>query len=60
MLALWQATIPGGWHEIPDVGPYAVLLSGTDTSYVVLQLRTQAGLAGYGDSKELSRVDPKA
>jgi galactonate dehydratase len=64
LLALGQhpaaATIPPGPHAISDVRAYAVPLSGTESSYVVLQLRTQSGLAGYGECKELSGADLKA
>jgi galactonate dehydratase len=64
LLALWQhpatVTIPSGPHAISDVRAYAVPLSGTKSSYVVMQLRTQSGLAGYGECKELSSADLKA
>ena len=64
LLALGQhpaaATIPPGPHAISDVRAYAVPLSGTESSYVVLQLRTQSGLAGYGECKEFSGSDLKA
>src|ERR1700685_994367 len=53
------ATIPAGPHAISDVRAYSVPLSGTN-SYVVLQLRTQSGLTGYGECKELSGADLKA
>jgi hypothetical protein len=55
-----EATIPTGPHAISDVRTYAVPLSGTGSSYVVLPLRTQSGLAGYGECKELSGADLKA
>src|ERR1700691_2749475 len=64
LLALGQhpaaATIPAGAHAISDVRAYSVPLSGTKNSYVVLHLRTQSGLAGYGECKELSGADLKA
>jgi L-alanine-DL-glutamate epimerase-like enolase superfamily enzyme len=64
LLALGQlpaaATIPAGPQAISDVRAYSVPLSGTKNSYVVLQPRTQSGLAGYGECKELSRADLKA
>jgi galactonate dehydratase len=64
LLALGQhpagTTIPSGPHAISDVRAYAVPLSGTDSSYVVMQFRTQSGLAGYGECKELSSADLKA
>jgi L-alanine-DL-glutamate epimerase-like enolase superfamily enzyme len=64
LLALGQspsaATIPAGPHAISDVRAYSVPLSGTKSSYVVLQIRTQSGLTGYGECRELSSVDLKA
>jgi galactonate dehydratase len=64
LLALGQApaaaTIPAGPHTISDVRASAVPLSGMETSYVVLQVRTHSGLAGYGECKQLSRADLKA
>jgi galactonate dehydratase len=64
LLALEQppaaATIPAGPHAIVDVRAYAVPLSGTDGPYVVMQFKTQSGLAGYGECKELSGADLKA
>jgi galactonate dehydratase len=64
LLALGQhpvaATIPTGSHAISDVRAYAVPLSGTGSAYVVMQFRTQSGLTGYGECKELSGADLKA
>jgi galactonate dehydratase len=64
LLALGQppaaANIPTGPHAISDVRAYAVPLSGTGSAYVVMQFRTQSGLAGYGECKELSGADLKA
>jgi len=64
LLALGQlpaaATIPAGPHAISDVRAYPVPLSGTKNSYVLLQLRTQSGLAGYVGCKKLSSADLRA
>jgi galactonate dehydratase len=64
LLALGQhpaaGTVPSGPDAILDVRAYAVPQSGTENSYVVMQFRTQSGLAGYGECKDLSSVDLKA
>jgi galactonate dehydratase len=64
LLALGQSpgavTLPAGLHAIAGVRAYSVPLSGTENSYVVLQLRTQSGLDGYGECKEISSADLKA
>jgi galactonate dehydratase len=49
-----------GSHTISDVRAFAVSASGTGISYVVLQIRTQSGLVGHGECKQLSGPDLKA
>ena len=43
-----------GPHAISDVRAFRVPQSGSGNSYVVLQVRSQSGLVGYGECKELS------
>jgi galactonate dehydratase len=47
-------------HAISDVRAFRVPQSAPESSYVVLQVRTKSGLAGYGECKELSGPDLKA
>src|ERR1700693_4128110 len=49
-----------GPHAISDVRAFRVPQSPPGSSYVVLQVRTQSGLAGYGECKEFSSPDLKA
>src|ERR1700677_3188683 len=57
-----EAAAPGesGLHAISDVRAFRVPQSGPGSSYVVLQVRTQSGLVGYGECKDLSSPDLKA
>jgi galactonate dehydratase len=63
LLALGQSraesTGAAGPLTISDIRAFAVPASGTASSYVVLQLRTQSGLIGYGECKEFSKADLK-
>jgi galactonate dehydratase len=54
------ATGESGAHAISDVRAFRVPQSGPGSSYVVLQVRTQSGLIGYGECKELSSPELKA
>src|ERR1700678_636850 len=45
---------------ISDVRAFRVPQSGPGNSYVVLQVRTQSGLVGYGECNQLSSPDLKA
>src|ERR1700688_1302619 len=49
-----------GPHAISDVRAFAVPQPAPGSSYVVLQVRTQSGLTGYGECKEFSSPDLKA
>ena len=59
LLALGQSqpapTGVAGPLAISDIRAFAVPASGTASSYIVLQVRTQSGLVGYGECKEFSR-----
>jgi galactonate dehydratase len=54
------ATEESGPQAISEVRAFAVPQSDPASSYVVLQVRTQSGLIGYGECKQLSSADLKA
>src|ERR1700678_1870025 len=57
-----EAAAPGesGPHAISDVRAFQVPQSAPGNSYVVLQVRTQSGLVGYGECNQLSSPELKA
>src|SRR6202453_3638690 len=57
-----EAAAPGesGPHAISDVRAFRVPQSAPGNSYVVLQVRTQSGLVGYGECNQLSSPELKA
>jgi galactonate dehydratase len=64
LLALGQdhpaPPVAAGPLAVSEVNAFAVPSSGTASSYVVLQVRTQSGIIGYGECKDFSRPDLKA
>jgi galactonate dehydratase len=54
------ATQESGPQAISEVRAFAVPQSEPASAYVVMQVRTQSGLIGYGECKELSSADLKA
>src|SRR5579859_684430 len=50
----------GTQHAISDVRAFRVPGSDSASSYVVLEVRTQTGLLGYGECRELSSPELKA
>src|ERR1700679_2077815 len=64
LLGLGQREAAGtgesGPLAISDVRAFRVPQSGSGNSYVVLQVRTQSGLVGYGEGNQLSSPDLKA
>jgi galactonate dehydratase len=54
------AAVTGGAHAVSDVRAFRTTQSGPENPYVVLQVKTQSGLVGYGECKELSSPDLKA
>jgi len=51
------ATVP---HSISEVRAFQMGSPGSENSYVVLQVRTNSGLIGYGECNALSATDLKA
>ncbi len=49
-----------GPHPISQVRAFAMRPSGTERSYVLLQIKTQSGLIGYGECRSLTGPDLKA
>ncbi len=52
--------VTGGEHAISDVRAFRATQSNPGNPYVVLQVKTQSGLVGYGECKELSSPELKA
>lgn len=53
-------TIATSPHPISEVRAFQVGSPGSDESYVVLQVRTESGLVGYGECNSISGTDIKA
>ena len=53
-------TIASGPHSISEVRAYQMGSPGSEDSYVVLQVRTNSGLIGYGECNALSADDLRA
>jgi len=53
-------TIATGPHAIADVRAFQTGSAGAENSYVVLQVRTESGLVGYGECNSVSGSDLKA
>jgi galactonate dehydratase len=52
-------TVATGPHPISEVRAFQMGSAGSSGAYVVLQVRTQSGLMGYGECNALSAVDLK-
>jgi galactonate dehydratase len=52
-------TIATGPHSISEVRAFQMGSAGSENSYVVLQVRTESGLIGYGECNALSAADLK-
>ncbi len=63
-LSFYQAAtadnIATGPHPISEVRAYQIGSPGSEIAHVVLQVRTQSGLIGYGECNSLSASDLKA
>jgi galactonate dehydratase len=53
-------TIATGPHSISEVRAFQMDSAGSENPYVVLQVRTDSGLIGYGECNTLSATDVKA